>query len=157
MDVDEATSLLEDMGLEVTVQRIAPDSTTCSVIGQNLVISQSLDEGSEVESGDKITLTTLENITFPDWYLKTEDVVTSWANNACVSVTTNYQDVTDINMNGKVITQSRPNGSTVKNNDSVTITIGKYVAPVDNSEPTEQAKDDTNTKNDNTTSSDLEE
>lgn len=157
MDVDEATSLLEDMGLEVTVQRIAPDSTTCSVIGQNLVISQSLDEGSEVESGDKITLTTLENITFPDWYLKTEDVVTSWANNACVSVTTNYQDVTDINMNGKVITQSRPNGSTVKNNDSVTITIGKYVAPVDNSEPTEQAKDDTNTKDDSTTSSDLEE
>lgn len=157
MDVDEATSLLEDMGLEVTVQRIAPDSTTCSVIGQNLVISQSLDEGSEVESGDKITLTTLENITFPDWYLKTEDVVTSWANNACVSVTTNYQDVTDINMNGKVITQSRPNGSTVKNNDSVTITIGKYVAPVDNSEPTEQEKDDTNTKDDSTTSSDLEE
>ncbi len=157
MDVDEATSLLEDMGLEVTVQRIAPDSTTCSVIGQNLVISQSLDEGSEVESGDEITLTTLEDITFPDWYLKTEDVVTSWANNACVSVTTNYQDVTDINMNGKVITQSRPNGSTVKNNDSVTITIGKYVAPVDNSEPTEQAKDDTNTKDDSTTSSDLEE
>ena len=157
MDVDEATSLLEDMGLEVTVQRIAPDSTTCSVIGQNLVISQSLDEGSEVESGDEITLTTLEDITFPDWYLKTEDVVTSWANNACVSVTTNYQDVTDINMNGKVITQSRPNGSTVKNNDSVTITIGKYVAPVDNSEPTEQEKDDTNTKDDSTTSSDLEE
>ena len=158
MDVDEARELLEDMGLEVTIQKIAPDSTTCSVIGQNLVISQSLDEGSEVVSGDEVTLTTLEDITFPDWYLQTSDVVTSWANNACVSVTTSYENVADKNMDGKIITQSRPNGSTVKNNDSVTITIGKYVAPVaDDSEVTEQEKDDTNIKDDTTTSSDLEE
>ena len=30
-------------------------------------------------------------------------------------------------MDGKIITQSRPNGSTVRNNDSVTITIGRLV------------------------------
>ena len=118
MDIDEVKSILEDMGLEVKIQEIEPDSTTCSVIGQNLVISQSLDEGSEVKSGDEIILTVLKDITFPDWYLSTEDAVTSWANNACVTVTTEYQDVTDRNLVGKIITQSRPSGSTVKNNDA---------------------------------------
>ena len=127
MNVDEVREILEDMDLKVTIQEIEPDATTCGVIGQNLVISQSLDEGSEVKSGDEITLTILKAITFPDWYLQTEDVVTSWANNACVTVTTNYQDVTDASMDGKIITQSRPNGSTVRNNDSVTITIGRLV------------------------------
>ena len=149
MDVNEATELLEDMGLEVTVQQIAPDSTTCSVIGQNLVISQSLDEGSEVESGDEIILTTLEDITFPDWYLQTPDVVTSWANNACVSVTTNYQDVADNSQVGKIITQSRPNGSTVKNNDSVTITIGRASTSNNNNNNNNSGTGDTDPSDDN--------
>ena len=146
MDVNEARELLEDMGLEVTTEEIDPDSTTCGVIGQNLVISQSLDEGSEVTSGDKITLTILKSITFPDWYLQTPDVVTSWSNNACVTVTTEYQDVTDESMDGKIIAQSRPNGSTVRNNDSVTITIGRFIE-TDN-EPT-TGDDEENNNNDN--------
>ena len=141
MNIDEARELLEDMGLEVKIQEIEPDSTTCGVIGQNLVISQSLDESSEVKSGDEITLTVLKSITFPDWYLQTEDVVTSWANNACVTVTTNYQDVTDSSMDGKIITQSRPNGSTVRNNDSVTITIGRLVKTNTNPEPSDDEED----------------
>ena len=125
MDVNEVRETLKDMGLEVKIQEIEPDSTTCGVIGQNLVISQSLDEGSEVKSGDEITLTVLKSITFPDWYLASPDTVTSWSNNACVTVNIEYQEVADKNQVGKVITQSRPNGSTVKNNDSVTITVGK--------------------------------
>ena len=141
MNIDEARELLEDMGLEVKIQEIEPDSTTCGVIGQNLVISQSLDESSEVKSGDEITLTVLKSITFPDWYLQTEDVVTSWANNACVTVTTNYQDVTDASMDGKIITQSRPNGSTVRNNDSVTITIGRLVKTNTNPEPSDDEEE----------------
>ena len=145
MDVGEARNLLEDMGLTVTIEEIEPDSTTCSVIGQNLVISQSLDEGSEVASGDTITLTVLQDITFPDWYLKTEDEVTSWANNACVTVTTEYQDTTDTNMAGKVITQSRPNGSTVRSNDSVTITIGRLVES--NEDETPPVEEDSNNEN----------
>ena len=147
MDVNEARELLEDMGLEVTTEEIDPDSTTCGVIGQNLVISQSLDEGSEVTSGDKITLTILKSITFPDWYLQTPDVVTSWSNNACVTVTTEYQDVTDESMDGKIIAQSRPNGSTVRNNDSVTITIGRLIE-TDN-EPTTGDDEENNNNNDN--------
>ena len=76
-------------------------------------------------------------------------MVTSWANNACVTVTTEYQDVTDSNMANKIITQSRPNGSTVRNNDSVTITIGRLVeSNNDDTTPTEQGDgDDTNDNN----------
>ena len=152
MDVNEVRKTLEDMGLEI--QEIEPDSTTCSVIGQNLVISQSLDEGSEVKSGDDITLTVLKDITFPDWYLQTADAVTSWANNACVTVTTEYQDVTDKNMDGKIITQSRPNGSTVRNNDSVTITIGRLVeSKDDDTTTTEQEGNNGNNNNNNNSNS----
>ena len=150
MDVNEVRETLEDMGLEVKIEEIEPDSTTCSVIGQNLVISQSLDEGSEVKSGDEITLTILQDITFPDWYLQTEDVVTSWANNSCVTVTTEYQNVTDKNLDGKIITQSRPNGSTVRNGDSVTITIGKYVQPAEEPETPVDEEDNGETDNSGT-------
>ena len=140
MDVGEVRNLLEDMGLTVTIEEIEPDSTTCSVIGQNLVISQSLDEGSEVASGDTITLTVLQDITFPDWYLKTEDELYVYLFNACVTVTTEYQDTTDTNMAGKVITQSRPNGSTVRSNDSVTITIGRLVESNEDEAPPVEEK-----------------
>ena len=150
MDVNEVREILEEMGLTVKISEIEPDSTTCSVIGQNLVISQSLDQGSEVKSGDEITLTVLKAITFPDWYLKTEAEVTSWANNACVTVTTEYQDTTDTNMAGKVITQSRPNGSTVRNNDSVTITIGRYVQPTEEPETPVDEEDNGETDNSGT-------
>lgn len=153
MDVNEVRETLEDMGLEVKIEEIEPDSTTCSVIGQNLVISQSLDEGSEVKSGDEITLTILQDITFPDWYLQTEDAVTSWANNACVTVTTEYQEVADPNQVGKVITQSRPNGSTVRNGDSVTITIGK-AAPNNSNDNDEVEVDDGNDNNNNNNNND---
>ena len=150
MDVNEVREILEDMGLTVKISEIEPDSTTCSVIGQNLVISQSLDQGSEVKSGDEITLTVLKAITFPDWYLGTEDTATSWANNACVTVTTEYQDVTDKNLDGKIITQSRPSGSTVKNNDSVTITIGRYVQPTEEPETPVDEEDNGETDNSGT-------
>ena len=158
MDVDEVKEILEEMGLVVKIQEIEPDSTTCGVIGQNLVISQSLDEGSKVKSKDEITLTVLKDITFPDWYLKTEAEVTSWANNACVTVTTEYQDTADINMAGKVITQSRPNGSTVKSNDSVTITIGKLVeSNEDEKIPVDDNKDNEEKEPNNTETSTKEE
>ena len=142
VDVDEAKEQLEDLGLKVTINEIDPDVTTCAVIGQNLVISQSLEEGSEVKSGDEITLTTLKTLTFPDWENATQDTVTSWCNNACVTLNINYQETADKNQIGKVITQSRPFGSTVKNNDSVTITIGI--------EPKESSTDDNDSNEEDT-------
>ena len=124
-DIKEVESILNDLGLKVTVTEIEPDASTCAMIGKNMVINQSLDEGSEVKKGDKITLTTLKSLSFPDFSNKSQDEVNSWCNNACVTLNVEYQEVSDNSLIDKVITQSRPNGSTVKNNDSVTITIGK--------------------------------
>ena len=124
MNVNEVSTILKDHGLKVEITEIDPDITTCAVIGQNLVISQSLEEGSEVEAGDTITLTVLKAVTFPDWYLKTADEATEWSNNNCVTLNIEYQQVSNSNEVGKILTQSRPSGSTVKNNDSVTITVG---------------------------------
>ena len=65
MNVNEVSTILKDHGLKVEITEIDPDITTCAVIGQNLVISQSLEEGSEVEAGDTITLTVLKSCYFP--------------------------------------------------------------------------------------------
>ena len=54
-------------------------------------------------------------------------------------------------MNGKIIAQSRPSGSTVKNNDSVTITIGRYVQPAEEPETPTDEEDNGETDNSGTT------
>ena len=148
MNVNEVRTLLNDHGLKVEITEIDPDITTCAVIGQNLVISQSLEEGSEVEAGDTITLTVLKAVTFPDWYLKTADEATEWSNNNCVTLNIEYQQVSNSDEVGKILTQSRPSGSTVKNNDSVTITVG--IASSQSSSGNEENQDEPSDTDNNT-------
>ena len=150
-DIKEVESILNDLGLKVTVTEIEPDASTCAMIGKNMVINQSLDEGSEVKKGDKITLTTLKSLSFPDFSNKSQDEVNSWCNNACVTLNVEYQEVNDNSLIDKVITQSRPNGSTVKNNDSVTITIGKKSAISDDNFAHDGDKPSEEQKNENKT------
>ena len=150
-DIKEVESILNDLGLKVTVTEIEPDASTCAMIGKNMVINQSLDEGSEVKKGDKITLTTLQSLSFPDFSNKSQDEVNSWCNNACVTLNVEYQEVSDNSLIDKVITQSRPNGSTVKNNDSVTITIGKKSAISDDNFAHDGDKPSEEQKNENKT------
>ena len=50
-------------------------------------------------------------------------------------------------MDGKIITQSRPNGSTVRNNDSVTITIGRLVESKDDDTTTTEQEENDGNKN----------
>ena len=152
MNVNEVSTILKDHGLKVEITEIDPDITTCAVIGQNLVISQSLEEGSEVEAGDTITLTVLKAVTFPDWYLKTADEATEWSNNNCVTLNIEYQQVSDSNEVGKILTQSRPSGSTVKNNDSVTITVGvaSEQSSSDNEEEEQEPTDEDKNKEEET-------
>ena len=142
---------MNDLGLKVIVTEIEPDASTCAMIGKNMVINQSLDEGSEVKKGDKITLTTLKSLSFPDFSNKSQDEVNSWCNNACVTLNVEYQEVNDNSLIDKVITQSRPNGSTVKNNDSVTITIGKKSAISDDNFAHDGDKPSEEQKNENKT------
>ena len=152
MNVNEVSTILKDHGLKVEITEIDPDITTCAVIGQNLVISQSLEEGSEVEAGDTITLTVLKAVTFPDWYLKTADEATEWSNNNCVTLNIEYQQVSNSNEVGKILTQSRPSGSTVKNNDSVTITVGvaSEQSSSDNEEEEQEPTDEDKNKEEET-------
>ena len=101
-----------------------PDNSTCKYIGQDTVVWQSLASGSKVKSGDSISLRLLNSVTFPKFSGQTQEEVSNWANEMCVTLNIEYQETTDDSLIDKVISQSRPSGATVKNNDEVTIKIG---------------------------------
>ncbi len=122
---DEVSATLEKYGLKITQTKEEPTADTCKYIGQDVIVWQSLASGSKVKSGDAITLKILAPVTFPNFYSKSGDEAASWANENCVTLNVDYQETSDSTLVDKIISQSRPSGSTVKNNDTVTIKIGK--------------------------------
>ena len=137
----ESVSELQEYGVIVDINKIDPDESTCKYIGKDVIVEQSLAEGSEIKSGDRITFKILNNVEFPDWLGQTADVVSEWCNKNCVTLTVTTQETADSSQVDKVISQTRPKGSTVKNNDEVTIVIGKKSSTV-----TEKKEDTTKTK-----------
>lgn len=137
----ESMSILEEYGLTVELNKVDPDNTTCKYISKDVVVEQSLAEGSEVKSGDKITFKILNNVDFPSWSGQTADEVSEWCNKNCVTLNVEYQETSDSSQIDKVISQSRPQGSTVKNNDSVTIVVGKKSTTVVDTPPTPKEKE----------------
>ena len=123
---------LDGYGIKVSISKVDPDNTTCKYIGNDVVIWQSLAGGSKVQSGDSITLKLLNSVNFPNFSGKSQDEVSSWANENCVTLNIEYQETTDTSLIDKVINQSRPSGATVKNNDEVTIKIGTKANIVEN-------------------------
>ena len=123
---------LDGYGIKVSISKVDPDNTTCKYIGNDVVIWQSLAGGSKVQSGDSITLKLLNSVSFPNFSGKSQDEVSSWANENCVTLNIEYQETTDTSLIDKVINQSRPSGATVKNNDEVTIKIGTKANIVEN-------------------------
>ena len=136
----ESASELQEYGVIVDINKIDPDESTCKYIGKDVIVEQSLAEGSEVKSGDKITFKILNSVEFPDWLGQTADTVSEWCNKNCVTLTVTQQETADSNLIDKVISQNRPKGSTVKNNDEVTIVIGKKSTIVDE-KPKEKEED----------------
>ena len=116
---------LQTYGLKVNLDKKDPDSETCKFIGKDVVIEQSLAEGSIVKSGDEITFKILNPVEFPDFSGKTKDEITNWANNNCVKVSVSFQETMDKSQIDRVISQSRPKGSTVKGEDTLAIVVGK--------------------------------
>ena len=116
---------LQAYGLKVNLDKKDPDAETCKYIGQDVVIEQSLAEGSTIKSGDEITFKILNPVEFPDFSGKTKDEITNWANNNCVKVNVSFQETMDKNQVDKVISQSRAKGSTVKSEDTLSIVVGK--------------------------------
>ena len=157
----ESMSILEEYGLTVELNKVDPDNTTCKYISKDVVVEQSLAEGSEVKSGDKITFKILNNVDFPSWSGQTADEVSEWCNKNCVTLNVEYQETSDSSQIDKVISQSRPKGSTVKNNDSVTIVVGKKSTTVVDTPPTPKEKEteektNTEEKTDNNTNKETE-
>ncbi len=136
---NEVRESLDTNGIKVTVEKIDPDSTTCKYIGQDIVIWQSLASGSKVESGDSITLRMLNPVSFPNFSGKSQDEVSAWANEFCVTLNVEYQETMDESLIDKVISQSRPSGATVKNNDEVTINIGVKSSYKENNDEVDDA------------------
>ena len=131
---------LEDYGLTVEIAKIDPDENNCKYIGKDVVVEQSLEEGSKIKSGDKITFKILNNVEFPNWSGQASNAASEWCNKNCVTLNVEYQETSDASQVDKIISQSRPSGSTVKNNDSVTIYIGKKSAIVEEKENKEEKK-----------------
>ncbi len=121
----ESMNELQSYGMKVNLDKKDPDSNTCKFIGKDVVIEQSLAEGSTVKSGDEITFKILNPVEFPDFSGKTKDEITTWANNNCVKVSVSFQETMDKSQIDRVISQSRPKGSTVKADDSLSIVVGK--------------------------------
>ncbi len=140
----ESVSELQEYGVIVDINKIDPDESTCKYIGKDVIVEQSLAEGSEVKSGDKITFKILNSVEFPDWLGQTADTVSEWCNKNCVTLTVTQQETADSNLIDKVISQNRPKGSTVKNIDEVTIVIGKKSTIVD--EKKEEKEEDKKTE-----------
>lgn len=121
----ESVNELESYGIKVTTDKKDPEAETCKYIGKDVIIEQSLAEGSKIKSGDAITFKILNTVEFPDFSGKTKDEITNWANNNCVKVNVSFQETMDKNQIDKVISQTRPKGSTVTNNDTLGIVVGK--------------------------------
>ena len=121
----ESVNELESYGIKVTTDKKDPEAETCKYIGKDVIIEQSLAEGSKIKSGDAITFKILNTVEFPDFSGKTKDEITNWANNNCVKVNVSFQETMDKNQIDKVISQTRPKGSTVTNNDTIGIVVGK--------------------------------
>lgn len=124
-DFKDSMNELQTYGMKVNIEKIDPDKDNCKYIGKDVVIEQSLAEGSIVKSGDEITFKVLNPVEFPDFSGKTTEEVTNWSNNNCVQVSVNYQETVDKNQIDKVISQSKPKGSTVKAEASLSIVVGK--------------------------------
>ena len=143
----EVSSTLEENGIKIIETKEEPNSETCKYIGQDVIIWQSLASGSKVQSGDSLTVKLLNSVKFPNFSGESQDEVSNWANENCVTLNVEYQDTTDEALADKVISQSRPSGATVKNNDEVTIKIGQLVK-----ETKTTTSDDNSGESSNTTS-----
>ena len=132
---------LDSLGVTVELDKVDPDSTTCKYIGKEVVIWQSLAMGSKVKKGDSIQLKILNNVNFPNWEGNTQDTVTEWCNQNCVTLTVEYQETTDQKLIDKVISQSRPADSKVNNSDSVTIVIGKKAENIESEKEEDEEKE----------------
>lgn len=125
--IEVQTILETNYGLVVNIEKRDIDENDDKEYDEQEIIGQSLAAGSEVKEGDEITLF-IPNIMdkFPDMNAEgwTIDDVNAFASEYQLNVSVEYQETTQYE-EGKVISQSRPAGSSIYKGTSLRIVVAK--------------------------------
>ena len=127
-NVYEVKAKLENEGINVLIE--TKEVTDESNYQENLIISQSVEEGEKLKEGDSITLVIPDFVTtYPDFVSEgwSVDNIKNFCNQNSVTLNINYQETSNY-PEGTVISQSRVSGTKVVANTPLTITVAKAPA-----------------------------
>ena len=150
----EVKTKLELQGIEVTIEEQDPEGTITEDSSQ-LILSQSVDPGTKLKKGDKITLYIPSSKEYyPDIVKEGWSVeeTRTWAKTKKINLTVVYEETNDY-PEGTIIKQSRSTNSTIIEGANLTITVAKKKQEVvETPDPDDSEDNDTSdTDEDNTT------
>ncbi|MCD8009417.1 MAG: Stk1 family PASTA domain-containing Ser/Thr kinase [Lachnospiraceae bacterium] len=123
----KAVERLENLGLKVTTSEAASDD-----VSEGLVITQSVDEGTEVEEGTSISIvvsTGSAKVTVPNLKYYTLSEAKSALKELGLEIGEVEEEYSDDSMKGVVISQSVDSGESVEKGTSIDIVIGLGAEP----------------------------
>ncbi len=150
----EVKTKLELQGIEVTIEEQDPEGTITEDSSQ-LILSQSVDPGTKLKKGDKITLYIPSSKEYyPDIVKEGWSVeeTRTWAKTKNINLKIVYEETNDY-PEGTIIKQSRSTNSTIIEGANLTITVAKKKQEVvETPDPDDSEDNDTSdTDEDNTT------
>ena len=150
----EVKTKLELQGIEVTIEEQDPEGTITEDSSQ-LILSQSVDPGTKLKKGDKITLYIPSSKEYyPDIVKEGWSVeeTRTWAKPKNINLKIVYEETNDY-PEGTIIKQSRSTNSTIIEGANLTITVAKKKQEVvETPDPDDSEDNDTSdTDEDNTT------
>lgn len=149
--IEIQTILETKYGLEVTVEKKVPEDADEKDYDEQEIIGQSLAAGSEVRSGDSITLYIPDiEEEYPDMNAEgwSREDAEAFCNKYGITLTVKEEE-TSAYAEGKVISQSRAAGSPIAKGSTLTITVAKKptvkepVVDEDNSSDSEESSETT--------------
>lgn len=150
----EVKTKLELQGIEVTIEEQDPEGTITEDSSQ-LILSQSVDPGTKLKKGDKITLYIPSSKEYyPDIVKEGWSVeeTRTWAKTKNINLKIVYEETNDY-PEGTIIKQSRSTNSTIIEGANLTITVAKKKQEVVETPDTDDSEDNdtSDTDEDNTT------
>ncbi|HEX2161916.1 MAG TPA: PASTA domain-containing protein [Thermoleophilaceae bacterium] len=126
LSLDSATERLDDLGLTYRIEREESDEPEDEVIGQDP------EEGASLEPGGTVTLTVAEppeQVSVPFVTDLSERAALRALRAEGLEGTVQRRDVEDESQDGRVIEQQPAAGSDVDGGSTVTLIVGRFVAP----------------------------
>ncbi len=122
----EVEAELKKDGIQVIIETQSVNDK--SKYKADVIVGQSVEEGSKLTPGDiiRLTIETLE-VLYPDFTTFTIDAVTNFCEENKVTLDVQYKEITTVEP-GSIISQSRAAGMVVRPNTSVTIVVAKVPA-----------------------------